>query len=204
MRFREASEQDVDSIASTFGERNALPLAPRVRAALPALLRKLIASPAATLAVFEDDEQPGVPFVSFAGSAFLRQAVIADYLAEPRPALLSSVLGALLDNRQPLLTLDEIRLANSTAGITLAVFPVPQGGRAWRDSSTEHLRRLAPQAFMRYHAGHRLREIYYEVFTDEVAEYLKAGGYRLLHDFTSTNARCAFLHPHSRPRMFRL
>lgn len=204
MRFREANEQDIDSIASTFGERNALPLPPRVRAALPSLLRQLMASPAATLTVFEDDERPSAPLVSFAGGVFLRQSVVAEYLAEPGPALLSSVLVALLDNRQPLLTLDEIRLANATAGITLAVFPVPQGGRAWGDSSTEHLRRLAPQAFMRYHAGYRLKEIYYEVFTDEIAEYLNAGGYRLLHDFTSTKPRAAFLHSHSRPRMFRL
>jgi DNA-binding CsgD family transcriptional regulator len=204
MRFREADERDVDSIASTFGMRNALPLAPRLRAALPSLLRRLIAGPAATLTIFEDDQQPDGTFVSFAGGVFLRQSVIAEYLAEPRPALMSSVLAALLDNRQPLLTLDEIRVANSTTGITLAVFPIPLGDRAWSDSSTEHLRRLAPQAFLRYHAGYRLKEIYYEVFTDEVAEYLEAGGYRLLHDFTSAKPGGAFLHSHSRPRMFRL
>ena len=203
MRFREASELDIPAIESTFGERNALPLDPRVRAALPALLRRLIASPAATLTVFEDDQQLGVPFVSFAGGLFLREAVIADYLAAPAPGLLSSVLTAMLDDRRPLLTLDEIRRDNSTKGLILGVFPIPLGHRAWDDPRTDHLRRLAPQAFMRYHAGYRLKEIYYEVFTDEVAEYLRLGGYRLLHDFSSC-AGTGVLPARCRPRMFRL
>jgi DNA-binding CsgD family transcriptional regulator len=203
MRFREANELDIPAIEASFDGRNALPLEPRVRAALPALLKRLIASPAATLTVFEDDHQPGLPFVSFAGGLFLRAAVIADYLAAPFPGLLSSALAAMLDNRRPLLTLDEIRLDNSAEGLTLGVFPIPLGNRAWDDARTEQLRRLAPQAFMRYYAGYRLKAIYYEVFTDEVAAYLKLGGYRLLHDFSS-GAGTNVLDAHCRPRMFRL
>ena len=48
MRFRPATECDVAAIAAKFEGRNSLPLEPRVRAALPALVRQLVCSPAAT------------------------------------------------------------------------------------------------------------------------------------------------------------
>jgi hypothetical protein len=56
MQFREATESDAEAIAATFDGNNALPLEPRVRAALPGLLRQLIASPASTPTVFEESD----------------------------------------------------------------------------------------------------------------------------------------------------
>ena len=44
MRFRSATDSDIPAIVATFGDRNALPLEPRVRDALPTLLRQLIAA----------------------------------------------------------------------------------------------------------------------------------------------------------------
>ena len=73
----------------------------------------------------------------------------------------------------------------------------------WSDPRLEQLRKLAPQAFVRAIGGYRLRAIYYEVFTDPIAEYLQAGGYRLLHDF-SAQAGTGFLGSDCRPRLFRL
>jgi len=54
-----------------------------------------------------------------------------------------------------------------------------------------------------FYGGYRLRAIYYEVFEDVVADYLRGGGYRLLHDF-SGRAGTGFLGPACRPRMLRL
>lgn len=203
MRFRPATESDLPAIAARFWGRNALPLEPRVRAALPGLLRQLLASPASTLTLFERTEGSEVELVSFAGGVFLRSAVVEQYLAHPYPGLLSSVLAMLLDDHRPLLTLEEIRLANSNEGLTLAVFPMPLGALAWDSALAAELRKLAPQSFVRYYAGYRLRAIYYEVFTDEVADYLRAGGYRMLHDFSAA-AGTGFLGADCRPRMMRL
>lgn len=203
MRFREATRSDAPSIAALFDGLNALPLEARVRESLPALLDQLIASPASTLSVFEDDSPSGFRVMSFCGGLFLREAVIEAYLAAPHPALLSRVLAGLSEGQRPLLTLDEIRGSNSGEGLTLAVFPVAHGRLAWADPTTEQLRKLAPQAFLRNIGGYRLRAIYYEVFTDETAAYLQAGGYRLLHDF-SAQAGTGFLRPDCRPRMLRL
>jgi hypothetical protein len=203
MQFREATASDAEAITATFDDNNALPLEPRVRAALPGLLRQLIASPACTPTVFEQSDWAHSRVVSFACGLFLRDEVIENYLAAPHPGLVSAVLAGLLDGRRPLLTLDEIRHANSGHGLTLAVFPIPFGHHGWDAPEVEQLRRLAPQAMVRAIGGYRLRVIYYEVFTDEVARYLQAGGYRLLHDF-SAQAGTGFLRPGSRPRMLRL
>jgi DNA-binding CsgD family transcriptional regulator len=203
MRFREATESDVGSITALFGGRNSLPLEPRVRSALPHVLGRLLASPACTLTLFEEDGPAGAQAVSFAGGLFVREPVIERYLAAPFPGLAAAVLQDLLDGGQPLLTLDEIRRANGTGGLTLLVLPIRYGRWAWDDPMFVELRKLAPQAFLRVVGGHRLRAIYYEVFTDEIAEYLRGGGYRLLHDFAA-RAGSAHFGPDCRPRMLRL
>jgi DNA-binding CsgD family transcriptional regulator len=203
MRFREATESDIPAIAATFDGRNALPLEPRVRQALAGLLAQLISSPACTLSVFEDDGRSGMHVVSFAGGIFVRDELIDEYLAAPYPGLLSAVLAALLDGRRPLLTEDEIRQSNSNEGLVIAVFPMPYGHCEWDDPQVQELRKLAPQAMMRDIGGYRLRAIYYEVFTDEAARYIQAGGYRLLSDF-SGRAGTGSLGADCRPRMLRL
>jgi len=203
MRFRSATDSDIPAIVATFGDRNALPLEPRVLAALPGLLRQLIASPAVVLNVFEEAGPGGLRVWSFAGGLFLRESVVDDYLAHPAPSFVGSVLGRLLDNQRPLLTLDEIRRANTREGLELAVFPMPLGRFDWNGPEVNELRKLAPQAFVRHYGGYRLRAIYYEVFTDEVASYLQSGGYRLLHDF-SVRVGTGILGPQCRPRMLRL
>jgi hypothetical protein len=203
MRFREAIESDIPAIAAAFGGRNALPLEPHVRAALPVVLSRMIASPACVLTVFEDKDRSGLRVLSFAGGLFLREAIIDDYLAAPGPGLISGVLAALLNGQQPLLTLEEIRQRNASHGLTLAVFPIPLGRHSWDDPFVEELRRLAPPAFVRAVGGYRIRAIYYEVFLDEVATYVQAGGYRLLHYF-SGQAGTGLLGPDCRPRMLRL
>jgi DNA-binding CsgD family transcriptional regulator len=203
MRFREATDSDIPAIAETFAGRNALPLEPRVRQALPGLLAQLISSPACTLSVFEDDGRSGMHVVSFAGGIFVRDELIDEYLAAPYPGLLAAVLAALLDGRRPLLTADEIRQSNSSEGLVIAVFPMPYGRREWDDPQVQELRKLAPQAMMRDIGGYRLRAIYYEVFTEEAARYIQAGGYRLLNDFSGL-ADTSSLGTDCRPRMLRL
>jgi DNA-binding CsgD family transcriptional regulator len=203
MRFREATYADVPAIAATFEGRNALPLEPRVRQSLRALLTQLICSPACTLTVFEEVNLSGMHVVSFAGGIFLRDGFIDEYLAAPYPGLLSAVLVALLDGRPALATEDEIRRLNSADGLIIAVFPIPYGRREWDDQQVQELRNLAPQALMRDIGGYRLRAIYYEVFTDEAARYVHAGGYKLLNDF-SGRAGTGSLDNDCRPRMLRL
>jgi DNA-binding CsgD family transcriptional regulator len=203
MRFREATDSDVPALATLFDGRNALPLPAAVRESLPAILHRLVASPACTLTVFEEEDRSGLRVSSFAGGLFPRDEVIDSYLAAPSPALLASVLARLGRGEEPLLTLEEVRRANAGQGLNLLVFPIPLGKLEWSDARTEQLRKIAPQAFVRAIGGYRLRSIYYEVFTDDVASYLQAGGYRLLHDF-SAQSGTGSIPPGCRPRMLQL
>ena len=203
MRYREATPSDVLAIADLFGGRNALPLEPAVREALPEVLGRLLASPACHLTVFEEEDRSGLRVISFAGGLFPRREVVDAYLAAPFPSFLSRVLASLHRGQSPLLTLDDIRKTNSGEGLDLAIFPIPLGTLDWSDARAEQLRKLAPQAFVRAEGGYRIRAMYYEVFTDEVAAYLQSGGYRLLHDFSS-RAGTGFIPQNSRPRMLRL
>ena len=203
MRYREATPSDVLAIADLFGGRNALPLEPAVLEALPEVLGRLLASPACHLTVFEEEDRSGLRVISFAGGLFPRQEVVDAYLSAPFPSFLSRVLASLHRGQSPLLTLDDIRKTNSGEGLDLAIFPIPLGTLDWSDARAEQLRKLAPQAFVRAEGGYRIRAIYYEVFTDEVAAYLQSGGYRLLHDFSS-RAGTGFIPQNSRPRMLRL
>lgn len=203
MRFREASDSDVPALARLFDGRNALPLPPSVRESLPSILHRLLASPACVLTVFEEEDRAGLRVSSFCGGLFPRDEIVAAYLAKPFPALLSSVLARLAHGEEPLLTLEEVRRANAGPGLNLLVFPIPLGKLDWGDARAEQLRKLAPQAFVRAIGGYRLRSIYYEVFTDEIAAYLQGGGYRLLHDFSS-HAGTGFIPPDCHPRQLRL
>ena len=160
-------------------------------------------TPACTVTVFEDDWGAGQAIVSVAGGLFLADAVVDRYLAAPHPGFLSSVLGSLLEGQRPLLTLEEIRRANSGEGLNLAVLSLPSGPVGFDDPRHAELRKAAPQAGVRCYGGYRLRAIYYEVFADPVADYLQAGGYRLLHDFSAREGTGIF-GPGCRPRMFRL
>jgi len=161
MRFREATDSDVLTIAKLFDGRNALPLQASIRESLPDILRRLLASPACKLAVFEDEDRSGLRVSSFAGGLFPREEVVASYLAAPFPGLLSSVFTSLGRGEQPLLTLEEIRRANSGTGLILVVFPIALGALDWNDVRVDQLRKLAPQAFVRAIGGYRLRSIYY-------------------------------------------
>jgi hypothetical protein len=203
MRFRDATLSDIPGITAAFTGFNALPLEPRVRSALPGLLAQLIASPACTVTVFEDDWGAGQAVVSVAGGLFLADAVVDRYLAAPHPGFLSSVLGSLLEGQRPLLTQEEIRRANSTDGLNLAVLSLPSGPVGFDDPRHAELRKAAPQAGVRCYGGYRLRAMYYEVFADPVAAYLQAGGYRLLHDYSAREGTGIF-GPGCRPQMFRL
>ncbi len=65
MRFREAAESDIQAVVGLMDGRNALPLEPRMRHALPFLLGRLLSSPACTLTIFEEDGPSGARAVSF-------------------------------------------------------------------------------------------------------------------------------------------
>jgi DNA-binding CsgD family transcriptional regulator len=203
VHFREATPGDIGDIVATLGQTNALPMSPRLQAALPDLLPKLMASAASPVMVFEGRAHGSERFFSWGATLFVQPAVIESYLAAPRPALAAHVLESLLDGARPLLSFDEIRRANSGPGLNAIVVPLPLGHLPWQHPTLDELRRAAPLAFIASIGGYRLQAIYYEVFTSAVADYVEHGGYKRLHDFASA-AGSGFIPPDAAPHMLRL
>lgn len=203
MQFRDATTADIADIVASLDGVNALPMSPRLRAALPDLLPKLMSSAASSVTVFEGTLDGGGRLFSWGATLFVRPEVISAYLAAPRPALAAQVLEALLDGARPLLSVDEIRRANSDDGLLAVIVPLPLGGLPWHDPALDELRRAAPLAFIASVGGYRMQAIYYEVFSAAVAEYVRHGGYRLLHDFSAA-AGTGFIPATAQPHMLRL
>jgi len=93
---------------------------------------------------------------SFAGGLFLRDSVVEGYLPT-RTLIRGRRAGSAPRRPAPLLTLDEIRGANTRDGLHLAVFPMPLGQYDWNGPEVTELRKLAPQAFVHFYGGYRLR-----------------------------------------------
>lgn len=205
MHFRDATTADVPAIVAALDGANALPCPPRLRAALPELLPRLISTPASPVIVFEGalPELGGARFFSFGATLFVRPAVIDAYLAAPQPALAARILDSLLDGAHPLLSFDELRRANSGPGLLAVVVALPFGRLPWQHPALDQLRRSAPLGFIHSVGGYRLQAIYYEVYTSEVAAYVQRGGYQLLHDFSSA-AGTGFVPADAQPHMLRL
>lgn len=194
MHFRDARPADIAAMVDALDDRNAIPVVPRVRAALPTLLPKLMASPADSVTVFEDASLPPEGLFSWSATALVRPQVIEAYLDAPEPGLFRKVLEQMLDDARPLLTLDELRRANSGTGIDAVRASLPMARMRWDHPMLDQLRRLAPLAFVHAVGGFRLRAVYHEVFVDEIARYMEQGGYRLVFDF-SDRAGTGFIRP---------
>src|SRR5437660_577024 len=94
----------------------------RVRAALPSLWARLIASEQLVGGVIEDSDtsEPG-SVMAFGMAVFLSDGFLDEYLRAPRPHLAAIVYEEIMAGRSPALELDAIRDANSGDGLNLLV-----------------------------------------------------------------------------------
>ena len=203
MHFRDAKPADIPHIVGSLSGANALPCSPRLRRALPELLRILLPNVSSPVTIFEGELPAGVRFFSWAATLFVRSEVIEAYLVAPRPCLAAAILESMLDGEHPLMSFDELRRANSGAGVHLVLVPTPHGELPWNHPALDQLRRLTPLAFISTVGGYRVAAVYYEVYDEDAASYVQQGGFRLLHDFSHMSSP-GFISPEAKPRMMRL
>lgn len=184
MRFREITPVDVPRCVQLLIAHGGLQMTERVREALPALWSMLVSSnsPQPSLLI-EDAEAAGHPVVCVVPGFFLRDDFVDHCLRRPRPYLFDAICAALLDGLRPLPSLDEVRTANSGDGLVALISNPAYEPRPWHDPLLASMRRIAPMGFVHLFGGYRLRSLYYEAFGDDAAEYLRAGGFRIEHDF---------------------
>lgn len=202
MRYREITARDVPDCVRLLQAHGGLLLSARVWRALPGLWSTLSMSTAPNpILLIEDAEGAGHPPVAVVPGHFVRATFLARFHQLPRPYLLGAIYEALLDGQAPLLSLEEVRAANSGDGLDAVIGQPAHAPRPWHDPLLERLRRIAPLGFVHCFGGYRIRSLRYEAYGDDAAAHLRAGGFRLEHDF-SESARAAGGAPDRLPRLF--
>ncbi len=202
MRYREITVRDVPDCVRLLKSHGGLALNARVWRALPSLWASLCTSTAPNpMMLIEDAEDEGHPRVCVAPGHFVRPAFIARYHAAPRPYLLGAIYEAMLDGAAPLMSLDDVRTANSGDGLHAVIGQPAHEPRPWSDPVLERMRHVAALGFIHCFGGYRIRSLHYEAYGDAAATFLRAGGFRIEHDFAPIE-RTKGCDPARLPRMF--
>jgi len=202
MRYRELTVRDVPDCVRLLKSHGGLALSARVWRALPSLWSTLCASTAPNpMMLIEDAESVGHPLVCVVPAHFVRAAFIARYQAAPRPYLLGAIYEAMLDGAAPLMSLADVRTSNSGDGLHVVISQPVLEPHAANDPGLQRLHRVAALGFIHCFGGYRIRSLHCEAYGDDAAAYLRAGGFRLEHDFTMTE-RVSGCDPARWPRMF--
>lgn len=202
MRYRELTVRDVPDCVRLLKSHGGLALSARVWRALPSLWSTLCASTAPNpMMLIEDAERDGHPLVCVVPGHFVRAAFIARYHEVPQPYLLGAIYEAMLDGAVPLMSLDDVRTSNSGDGLHAVISQPAHAPQPTTDPGLERLRCVAALGFIHFFGGYRICSLHYEAYGDDAVAYLRAGGFRLEHDFASTQ-RTAGCDPARLPRMF--
>ena len=202
MRYREITARDVPDCVRLMKAYGGLALSARVWRGLPALWSTLCTSTAPNpMMLVEDAEGEGHPLVCVVPGHFVRPVFIARYHDFPRPYLLGAIYEAMLDGAVPLMSLDDVRASNSGDGLHAVISQPAHAPWPRSDPRLERLRRVAALGFIHFFGGYRIRSLHYEAYGDDAAAFLRAGGFRLEHDFPSSE-RTAGCDPVRLPRMF--
>jgi len=150
-----------------------------VHARLPELWQSLLHANAANVVIFED----GGSIEGCAISGHVSDRFADEILDRPRPYLSALFYEEMLAGRSPLLSPAEIRTANSSTGLNLLVLHFGLHNHDLSDARTRAVLRAGGQAFYFFNTGYRYRLLLNEVYGRQAADYMQAGGLRLLHEF---------------------
>jgi hypothetical protein len=133
--------------------------------------------------------------VGFGSCVFLRDEFVDDMHAAPRPYVSAELAARWLNGECPLLSLDEVRAANSTDGLNLYV---PQIGWTKEAVAPEYLAAVKMKIFealLHWFRGYRLKTLIQEFYSSADLKRAEAIGMIATTDYADYFAR----HPERRP-----
>lgn len=182
MYFRLVRESEFG--AYSWVPHRALPLAARVRSALPSLWRKLLhAGELHAGAVVEERGGGHETPLSCGMTVFLEERFVADYLRAPAPYLTARVYEHVLKGRSPILPAKDVAAANAAAQLNLAILHFAIREPPSDDDRGRMILSAAQAGFRLCHLGYRVRRVLAEGYGDEVPFYM-AGGFTLKSDYS--------------------
>jgi hypothetical protein len=178
-----------------FGRREDLPhcveLLPKgfraseaVRRQLVHLWGRLLAAEGRTFSVVEDLERPHPECIEgFGLSLFVTDRFFEEFCSAPRPYLPALCYERMLAGDAIVLTEEQICAANSAEGLRIINLDFGLRNYDLSDARTKQVLVAGSSAFYFFHAGYRIRAIASEVYGEQAARYMEAGGFRLARDY---------------------
>ena len=149
---------------------------------LAAAWQLLLQSKAGQSIVVIRGNPPSETVAAFGMSAFITDAFLRRIKTSPSPGVLPALLAGLQNGESPVLSLPQIRCANSGSGLNLLIWnghAQPFRGELENFAVLE----LLFEAFMNCHAGYEFSEMIGEAYGEEGRAML-TGGVKLLTDYT--------------------
>jgi hypothetical protein len=182
MRFRTAREGDLQTCLTLLHPGLVIdrPLKDRV----VDIWRELLADERCTFSIVEDPSRPYPESIeAFGMSVFVSDAFLTELTAKPSPMLATRLYQAIVSGRSPVLDFAEMQAGNSTTGLNLFIVHFGLRNHDMTVPRTLQALQFGSAAFYFFHSGYRINVLLSEVFGEQQARYMEAGGFRLETDF---------------------
>jgi DNA-binding CsgD family transcriptional regulator len=181
VRFRFTRADDLPTFRELL--HPGLRLTDRTRTAFVDLLGALLPE-RATMTTIEDSARPYPASIeAFGLSVFVTDAFVEEILRHPTPYVAATFFNWMLEGRSPVLSPAEERAANSSSGLNLLVVHFGLRDPDMTHERTRRALQTGSTAFYFTHAGYRFKLLLNEVFGQQAAQYMEAGGFRLIDAF---------------------
>jgi len=198
MRFRLVEPRDFPTCRSLLNP--ALHLSRRVIERLPTLWRALALF--GTFSIVEDPVKPHPESIQgFGASAFVSDQFVDEFLEARCNYLDAALYERIIAGPPPILSESQVAEANSGDGLNLVVLNYGLRDHDLSKPSTQRVLQLGTAAFYSLHAGYRIKTMLNEVFSEEAAQYMTAGGFHLQN---TVSAPAEPLSDDPAPRLFAL
>ena len=175
----------------------------RVREHLVRMWRGLLPTYATHFAIIEDPARPHPENIeAFGLGVFVSDGFVDEFHADPQPYVAAIIYERMLAGRSPVLTLPQIRQANSSGGLNFVVLHFGLRNHDLSNERTERAIQVGSAAFYFCHSGFRLKSLLNEVYGPQQAGYMEAGGFRIANDFANCAASLGVMAPEHRPLLF--
>jgi hypothetical protein len=182
VRFRLATEHDLPTCRTLL--HPGFRASPAVRDQMVRLWTELLASRPGTFGVIEDSARPHPDAIeAFGFSVFVTDRFAEAICGCPRPYLAALIYEDMLGGRSPVLSQGEIRDANASDGLNLAVLHFGLRDPDMTKERTQRALQAGMAAFYFFHGGYKLKVLLQEVYGKQQADYVCAGGGRVFGDF---------------------
>jgi len=182
LRFRIGTRADLPHCAKLLPA--AFRTSPAVREKWVSLWERLLTVEAQTFVVVEDLEKKHPANIeAFGMSAFVTDRFAEEFCASPAPYRPALLYERMLAGEDVVLSAQELLRANTTTGINIVVLHFGMRNEDLAAARSAQALAAGSAAFYFFHSGYCVNWVINEVYGAQAAQYMEAGGFRLVRDF---------------------